>query len=130
MQKLDKLYEGKAKKLYATDDPDVLWVEYMNQATATIAWLAAAVCAGMASATWPSVTGTPRIARACRSNSLSRWLIIVTMPVSCGRGETSLNSRAPRAMANRLCATPVASTARGRRRSRAAARTTTATSRA
>ena len=26
MQKLDKLYEGKAKKLYATDDPDVLWV--------------------------------------------------------------------------------------------------------
>ncbi|MFR7426335.1 MAG: phosphoribosylaminoimidazolesuccinocarboxamide synthase [Bifidobacterium pullorum] len=34
MQKLDKLYEGKAKKLYATDDPDVLWVEYMNQATA------------------------------------------------------------------------------------------------
>ena len=34
MQKLEKLYEGKAKKLYATDDPDVLWVEYMNQATA------------------------------------------------------------------------------------------------
>lgn len=34
MEKLDKLYEGKAKKLYATDDPDVLWVEYMNQATA------------------------------------------------------------------------------------------------
>lgn len=34
MQKMDKLYEGKAKKLYATDDPDVLWVEYMNQATA------------------------------------------------------------------------------------------------
>ncbi|KFI63310.1 phosphoribosylaminoimidazolesuccinocarboxamide synthase [Bifidobacterium cuniculi] len=34
MQKLDKLYEGKAKKLYATDDPEVLWVEYMNQATA------------------------------------------------------------------------------------------------
>ncbi|MDD6460954.1 MAG: phosphoribosylaminoimidazolesuccinocarboxamide synthase [Bifidobacteriaceae bacterium] len=34
MEKLGKLYEGKAKKLYATDDPDVLWVEYMNQATA------------------------------------------------------------------------------------------------
>lgn len=34
MEKLEKLYEGKAKKLYATDDPDVLWVEYMNQATA------------------------------------------------------------------------------------------------
>lgn len=31
MEKLEKLYEGKAKKLYATDDPDVLWVEYMNQ---------------------------------------------------------------------------------------------------
>ena len=28
------LYKGKAKKMYATDDPDVLWVEYMNQATA------------------------------------------------------------------------------------------------
>lgn len=34
MEKLEKLYEGKAKKMYATDDPDVLWVEYMNQATA------------------------------------------------------------------------------------------------
>ena len=34
MEKLEKLYEGKAKKLYATNDPDVLWVEYMNQATA------------------------------------------------------------------------------------------------
>lgn len=34
MEKLEKLYEGKAKKLYATDDADVLWVEYMNQATA------------------------------------------------------------------------------------------------
>ncbi|WP_289094105.1 phosphoribosylaminoimidazolesuccinocarboxamide synthase [uncultured Bifidobacterium sp.] len=34
MEKLEKLYEGKAKKLYATDDTDVLWVEYMNQATA------------------------------------------------------------------------------------------------
>lgn len=34
MEKLDKLYEGKAKKLYATDNNNVLWVEYMNQATA------------------------------------------------------------------------------------------------
>ncbi|EFA22530.1 phosphoribosylaminoimidazolesuccinocarboxamide synthase [Bifidobacterium gallicum] len=34
MEKLEKLYEGKAKKLFATDDPEVLWVEYMNQATA------------------------------------------------------------------------------------------------
>lgn len=34
MEKLEKLYEGKAKKLYSTDDPDVLWVQYMNQATA------------------------------------------------------------------------------------------------
>ncbi|APW18996.1 MULTISPECIES: phosphoribosylaminoimidazolesuccinocarboxamide synthase [Gardnerella] len=34
MEKLEKLYEGKAKKLYATDDTNVLWVEYMNQATA------------------------------------------------------------------------------------------------
>ncbi|MDF7664856.1 phosphoribosylaminoimidazolesuccinocarboxamide synthase [Bifidobacterium sp. ESL0745] len=34
MEKLDMLYKGKAKKLYSTDDPNVLWVEYMNQATA------------------------------------------------------------------------------------------------
>ncbi len=27
MEKLEKLYEGKAKQLYATDDPEVLWVE-------------------------------------------------------------------------------------------------------
>lgn len=34
MQKLTQLYMGKAKKMYATDNPEVLWVEYMNQATA------------------------------------------------------------------------------------------------
>lgn len=34
MEQLEQLYEGKAKKLYATDDPDILWVEYMDQATA------------------------------------------------------------------------------------------------
>lgn len=34
MEKRELLYQGKAKKLYATDDPDILWVEYMNQATA------------------------------------------------------------------------------------------------
>ena len=34
MRKLEQRYVGKAKKLYATNDPDVLWVEYMNQATA------------------------------------------------------------------------------------------------
>ena len=31
------------------------------------------------------------MARACRANSLRSWEIIVTMPVSWGRGETSLN---------------------------------------
>ncbi|KAA8828857.1 phosphoribosylaminoimidazolesuccinocarboxamide synthase [Bifidobacterium tissieri] len=34
MKKLEMLYQGKAKKMYATDESDVLWVEYMNQATA------------------------------------------------------------------------------------------------
>lgn len=34
MEKLGLLYQGKAKKMYATDDPEVLWVEYLNQATA------------------------------------------------------------------------------------------------
>ena len=34
MEKLEKLYEGKAKQLYATNDPEVLWVEYKNTATA------------------------------------------------------------------------------------------------
>lgn len=28
------LYEGKAKQLFSTDDSDVVWVEYLNQATA------------------------------------------------------------------------------------------------
>ena len=28
------LYEGKAKQLFRTDDPEVIWVEYLNQATA------------------------------------------------------------------------------------------------
>lgn len=34
MKKSELLYEGKAKKLYKTDDSKVLWVEYLNQATA------------------------------------------------------------------------------------------------
>ncbi|MFZ1381971.1 MAG: phosphoribosylaminoimidazolesuccinocarboxamide synthase [Scrofimicrobium sp.] len=33
-QKGQLLYEGKAKKLYETDSPGVLWVEYCDQATA------------------------------------------------------------------------------------------------
>ena len=34
MQKLQQLYEGKAKKVFATDDPDALIVEYKDDATA------------------------------------------------------------------------------------------------
>ncbi|SFP32360.1 phosphoribosylaminoimidazolesuccinocarboxamide synthase [Salibacterium halotolerans] len=34
MEKKELLYEGKAKKLYETDDPDLLWVEYKDDATA------------------------------------------------------------------------------------------------
>ncbi len=35
--------------------------------------------------------GRPRMARACRANSDRSWEISVTRPVSCGRGDTSLN---------------------------------------
>jgi hypothetical protein len=31
------------------------------------------------------------MARACSSNSFCHWVVMVTMPVSCGRGLTSLN---------------------------------------
>ncbi|MBQ7164730.1 MAG: phosphoribosylaminoimidazolesuccinocarboxamide synthase [Clostridia bacterium] len=34
MEKLNQLYEGKAKKVFATDDPDVLIVSYKDDATA------------------------------------------------------------------------------------------------
>ena len=34
MQKLEQLYEGKAKRVYATDDPSLLIVEYKDDATA------------------------------------------------------------------------------------------------
>ena len=34
MKKLDLLYEGKAKKVYTTDDPDVLIVDNKDDATA------------------------------------------------------------------------------------------------
>lgn len=34
MKKLDLLYEGKAKKVYCTEDPDVLIVDYKDDATA------------------------------------------------------------------------------------------------
>jgi phosphoribosylaminoimidazole-succinocarboxamide synthase len=33
-EKRELLYEGKAKKLYVTDEKELLWVEYLNQATA------------------------------------------------------------------------------------------------
>ena len=34
MKKLEQLYEGKAKKVFLTDDPDVLIVDYKDDATA------------------------------------------------------------------------------------------------
>ena len=34
MKKLEQLYEGKAKKVFATDDPDVVIVDYKDDATA------------------------------------------------------------------------------------------------
>ena len=34
MQKLQQLYEGKAKKVYATEDPNVVIVSYKDDATA------------------------------------------------------------------------------------------------
>lgn len=34
MEKKSLMYEGKAKKLYETDDAEVIWVEYLDQATA------------------------------------------------------------------------------------------------
>jgi len=32
--KLEMIYEGKAKKVYRTDDPSLLWIEYKDDATA------------------------------------------------------------------------------------------------
>ncbi|MHC5227455.1 phosphoribosylaminoimidazolesuccinocarboxamide synthase [Enterococcus sp. LJL99] len=34
MEKKDLIYEGKAKKLFKTEDSSVVWVEYLDQATA------------------------------------------------------------------------------------------------
>lgn len=34
MQKQTLLYEGKAKQIYSTEDPNILWVHYMDQVTA------------------------------------------------------------------------------------------------
>mgnify|MGYP000579978616 FL=1 len=34
MEKKDLLYEGKAKKVYRTDDPEVLYIAYKDDATA------------------------------------------------------------------------------------------------
>lgn len=34
MEKLDLLYEGKAKKIYRTSDEDVVWIQYKDSATA------------------------------------------------------------------------------------------------
>jgi phosphoribosylaminoimidazole-succinocarboxamide synthase len=34
MQKLEMIYEGKAKRVYATEDPKLLIVDYKDDATA------------------------------------------------------------------------------------------------
>ena len=34
MQKLELLYEGKAKRIYRTEAADMVWVEYKDSATA------------------------------------------------------------------------------------------------
>ena len=34
MQKLEQIYEGKAKKVFKTDDPELLIVDYKDDATA------------------------------------------------------------------------------------------------
>ena len=34
MQKLEQIYEGKAKKVYKTDDPELYIVDYKDDATA------------------------------------------------------------------------------------------------
>src|SRR5688572_1932669 len=34
MEKQELLYEGKAKKIYATDQENILWLEYKDDATA------------------------------------------------------------------------------------------------
>lgn len=34
IKKQDLLYQGKAKEMYTTNDPDILWVHYMDQVTA------------------------------------------------------------------------------------------------
>ncbi len=34
MQKLEQLYEGKAKKVFRTDNPDIYWIQYKDDATA------------------------------------------------------------------------------------------------
>ena len=34
MKKDNQLYEGKAKKVFATDDPDIVIVDYKDDATA------------------------------------------------------------------------------------------------
>lgn len=34
MEKREKLYEGKAKIIYATENPDLVWIEYKDSATA------------------------------------------------------------------------------------------------
>ena len=38
MKKLEQLYEGKAKKVFATDDPNVVLVDYKDDATAFNGW--------------------------------------------------------------------------------------------
>ena len=39
MNKIEQLYEGKAKKVYSTEDPNVVIVSYKDDATAFDGWI-------------------------------------------------------------------------------------------
>ena len=48
VQKLEQLYEGKAKKVFKTDDPEILMVDYKDDATAFVGVTAINLAGGVA----------------------------------------------------------------------------------
>ncbi len=63
MTRLEKLYEGKAKIVYATDDPDVYIQDFKDSATAFDGTKKGTIVARRAAPTTPSPPASSRCSR-------------------------------------------------------------------
>ncbi len=90
MKKMEQLYEGKAKKVYATDDPNLVIVDYKDDATAGDgAGMAAHLAGAIAANTVLPVIGIP--CKGGAMDGLDALLATVQMPSGIPVATVALN---------------------------------------